>query len=58
MDLLDTDGHAPLHKAVMYNQLDSVQVLAINGANLNITDQSGNTALHVSAYELVLWSLW
>lgn len=48
MDVVDVEGHAPLHKAVMYHQLESIRVLALNGANLNITDPSGNTALHVS----------
>jgi ankyrin repeat protein len=47
MDLLDGEGQAPLHKAVMYNQLEAVQVLAMNGINLNIKDAAGNTALHV-----------
>ncbi len=48
MDIFDEEGHSPLHKAVMYNQLESVQALAMNGVNLNIKDASGNTSLHVS----------
>lgn len=48
MDIFDEEGHSPLHKAVMYSQLESVQAMAINGINLNIKDASGNTSLHVS----------
>ena len=48
LDVVDGDGHCPLHKAVMYGQLEAVQVLAMNGADLNIKDALGNTAIHVS----------
>ena len=47
MDLFDGEGQAALHKAVMYDQLEAVQVLAMNGIDLNIRDTVGNTALHV-----------
>lgn len=47
MDVFDVDGQAPLHKAVMFDQMESVQVLAMNGVDLNIKDTSGNTPLHV-----------
>lgn len=50
MDLFDGEGQAPLHKAVLYNQLEAVQVLAMNGVDLNTKDPLGNTALHVSAW--------
>lgn len=50
MDLFDSEGQAVVHVAVTYNQLESVQVLAMNGVNLNITDPLGNTPLHVSQY--------
>lgn len=48
MDLLDGEGHAPLHKAVIYDKMESVQVLTMNGVDLNMKDSVGNTALHVS----------
>ncbi len=58
MDLFDGEGQAPLHKAVMYNQLESVQVLAMNGADLDIKDPLGNTPLHVSDVALsVSWQM-
>lgn len=46
-DTFDIDSQAPLHKAVMFNQLGSVRALVVSGVNLNITDDNGNTALHV-----------
>ena len=46
--MFDEEGQSPLHKAVMYNQLEAVQALAMNGVNLNLKDASGNTPLHVS----------
>ena len=44
----DMDGQAPLHKAVLYGQQDSVQGLVLAGADLNIRDGNSNTAVHVS----------
>ena len=41
------DGQAPLHKAVLCGQQDSVQGLALAGADLNIQDGSNSTAVHV-----------
>ena len=47
VDIFDDEGHSPLHKAVMYGKLESVQVMAMNGVDLNIKDSLGNTSLHV-----------
>ena len=44
----DVDGQAPLHRAVFGNQADSVQALILSGADPNIPDAAGNTAIHVS----------
>ena len=44
----DMDGQAPLHKAVLYGQQDSVQGLVLAGADLNIRDGNSSTAVHVS----------
>ena len=44
----DLDGHAPLHKAVLYNQEDALVALVASGADLSNTDGNGYTALHVS----------
>lgn len=52
MEIFDEEGQTPLHKAVMYNQLESVQALAMQGINLNMKDTSGNTPLHVSDTQL------
>lgn len=52
MDLFDGEGQTPLHRAVMLGQLEAVQVLAMNGADLNVKDPSGNTALHVCEHVL------
>lgn len=54
VDLFDVEGQTPLHKAVMYNQLESLQVLAMNGVDLNSKDPSGNTALHVRAHATIM----
>ena len=43
----DLDGHAPLHKAVLCNQEDSVLALLACGADVSNIDGSGYTALHV-----------
>ena len=48
MDVYDGDQQTPLHKAVLYLQMEAIQVLAMNGADLNMRDGAGNTALHVS----------
>ncbi len=50
IDKYDGDQQTPLHKSTLYLQMEAVQVLAMNGANLNIKDGTGNTALHVSNY--------
>ena len=44
----DLDGHAPLHKAVLYDQEVSLLTLITCGADLSNTDGNGYTALHVS----------
>lgn len=49
-DSLDAESQAPLHKAVLCNQPDAIQALMLNGANLNIRDSTGSTALHVSVH--------
>ena len=46
----DLDGHAPVHKAVLCNQEDSLLTLITCGADLSTTDGNGHTALHVSYY--------
>ena len=46
-DSRDIEGQAPLHKALLHNQADSVQALVLSGADLNILDDSGSTPLHV-----------
>ena len=49
----DLDGHAPLHKAVLCNQEDSLLALLTCGADVSNTDGSGYTALHVR-YDIIL----
>lgn len=44
----DLDGHAPLHKAVLCDQEDSLLALLTCGADVSNTDASGYTALHVN----------
>ena len=43
----DLDGHAPLHKAILCNQEDSLLTLITFGADVSNTDRNGYTALHV-----------
>ena len=50
MNLYNEEWQTALHVAVMYNQMESVKVLAMNGADLNVKDGSGNTSLHVCQY--------
>ena len=47
-DMHDLDGQAPLHKAVLHGQEDSLLTLISCGADLSNTDGNGYTALHVS----------
>src|SRR5262245_12270171 len=39
---------APLHIAVEYELEDMVRTLVAHGADINLRDQSGSTALHVA----------
>ena len=48
----DLDGYAPLHKAVLCNQEDSLLALLTSGADVSNMDGSGYTALHVRYHTL------
>lgn len=47
IDLRDYKGATPLHRA---NNLQTIQVLLDNNANINAEDEEGNTPLHVKCY--------
>ena len=46
--MVDSEDHTPLLKAVLYNQPQAVQSLVLAGVNLNTQDLAGCTAVHVS----------
>lgn len=51
-DALTKDYHqSPLHYAVKYNQLSFAELLISNGANIDLVDSNGNTALHLAVEE-------
>lgn len=41
-------GSTALHIAIKYGNMDIVEVLLYNSANIHIRDRDGNNALHVS----------
>ena len=43
------DGKSAVHEAVEYRSLGALEALAIIGANLNLKNNDGKTALHLSA---------
>uniref|UniRef100_A0AC35UHH3 Neurogenic locus Notch protein n=1 Tax=Rhabditophanes sp. KR3021 TaxID=114890 RepID=A0AC35UHH3_9BILA len=45
------DGRAPLHYAAQLNNTDIIMLLARSHANLNLTDNRGQTALHLATEE-------
>ncbi len=47
-DTQDSEGQAPLHLAVLSNQVGCVQSLAQSGADMNIQDSNRDSPLHVS----------
>lgn len=50
---MDSEGHTPLLKAVLYGQVSAVQSLILAGVNLDIQDSTGTTAIHVR-YTLII----
>jgi len=44
-------GATPLHFAAYMNNKDVIEVLLLHGAQVDITDSSGRTALHIAALE-------
>jgi len=49
LDAFDENGLAPIHYAILGNQLASLDFLIENGADLNATDREGNSLLHFAA---------
>uniref|UniRef100_A0ABD2XPA2 Uncharacterized protein n=1 Tax=Trichogramma kaykai TaxID=54128 RepID=A0ABD2XPA2_9HYME len=47
VDALDKSGNTPLHVALSRGRKDLAQVLLTNGANPNLANRQGSTALHV-----------
>jgi ankyrin repeat protein len=47
---MDSEGHTPLLKAVLYGQPSAVQSLILAGVSLDTQDSAGSTALHMAAY--------
>lgn len=50
LDFTNTYHQTPLHFAASNNQVDNAQILLECGANPDVQDINGNTALNVSAY--------
>ncbi len=42
------EGHSPLHIAALSNCPDNIKLLCARGANVNLQDESGNTALDIA----------
>lgn len=49
--LLDINGWAPLHKAVLSENTGIIECLLSFGAGVNVQDNYGNTALHIAIEE-------
>lgn len=56
---IHNEGLTPLHIAIAHNALDKVQALMTHGANPNICDSKGNSALMLAIlnqhFEIALW---
>lgn len=50
MDLVDQDGHSPLHWAALGGNADVCQILIENKINPNVQDYAGRTPLQCAAY--------
>lgn len=50
VDLLDQDGHSPLHWAALGGNPDVCQILIENKINPNVHDYAGRTPLQCAAY--------
>ncbi|KAK4218886.1 ankyrin repeat-containing domain protein [Rhypophila decipiens] len=48
MDAVDYHGCTALIKAVMYDNIDGVRLLIARGADINVMDEDGDTALHIA----------
>lgn len=50
VDLVDQDGHSPLHWAALGGNPDVCQILIENKINPNVQDYAGRTPLQCAAY--------
>jgi len=50
VNVLPEDRTSPLHQAARYADIQIIEELIINGADVNITDIAGWTPLHVACY--------
>lgn len=50
VDLVDQDGHSPLHWAALGGNADVCQILIENKINPNVQDYAGRTPLQCAAY--------
>ena len=60
IEAVDNNGHAPLHLAVQWANVEITNMLLLKNANVNIKDRVGNTPIHLvlnynneNTYELV-----
>ena len=51
--MLDQDGDAPIHKAILYGHVDAVEAFVLSGSEIDITNGSGYTPLHVREYTIL-----
>ena len=54
---MDSEGHAPLMKAVLYGQPSAVQSLILAGVSLDTQDSAGNTPLQVKKLSMYCYVL-
>lgn len=49
LNVQDSSGSSPLHEAVKHGNLNTAKCIIHLGANVNLTDNIGQTILHIAA---------
>ncbi len=57
LNVRDQDGQTALHMAVIARKVAIVEVLLKHGADVTLTDNKSQTALHIAAAKFGLWEL-
>lgn len=51
MIIVDVNGWTPLHKGILSNNTEVLEILNKNGSNVNAGDKNGNTVVHLAVEE-------